>query len=738
MTFEQFLAGSHPDIPTECATAVLALVADGVAAVVVARRHRERTGGLDDVEIAAILDAKERYDALRERQRFVVEEIARQGALGAELRAAIESTFDRDALDDLYLPYKRKRRTPALVAREAGLAPLADWIWNCGHGLDTPLPGQTLELWAFTFRSEEHAIADAAQAIAGAEDLLVDRLAENGGLRARLRVLAERDAWLVVSRGERAKDGGKFAGCFELKRPIGWFRTPEGASRFLVVRRGINEGELRARLDGGPDDPELISRLRELVVAEACTVPEAPGADVLRRAATRAFDEHLWPAAEAAVQKALRVAADDVALADVVATARALLMTPPFGRRPVLGIDPSLRGGCRVAVVDADARPLEHAVVHLDGDERRERAGTLLAELATRHGVAAVAVGDGLAGKETLRFVRTALRARDVLVPVMPATEVGLGAWAASESARDELPELDAGVRAAVGIARRLQDPLAELAKGEPRALATGPYVHDLSQPRLEKALATVLAACVADVGVDVNRASDVLLARLPRVTPGLAHAIVEYRGSHGPFASRKELRAVPLMDARTFEQLEPFVRAGEDGAAVSDPRGTLDVPAFSPEVRTLATLRPGTPCAGIVTNVMPFGAFVDIGLPQDGLVHVSRLADQFVKDPHAVVRVGDRVDARVVAVDLEKQQIALSMRSEAPARREAPRRDAPARPSGRGAPPRAEVPRKEDQPRRDRPGKPRQERPAFNNPFADLAAQLRGTPTDRSKGPSS
>ena len=738
MTFTEFFAASHPHVAAEHVAAVLALVADGTAPIVVARRCRDRTGGLGDAEVTAILDAKERYDALKERQRFVVEEIARQGTLGAELRAAIESTFDREALDDLYLPYKRKRRTPAVVAREAELGPLADWIWNCGHGLDTPLPGQTLELWAFTFRSEEHGIADADQAIAGAEDMLVERLAESGALRARLRAEAERDAWLVVARGERAKEGGKFASCFDLRQPVAWFRTPEGAGRFLMVRRGINEGELRARVDGGPDDPALVARLRDVVAAEACTVPDSPGAEVLRRAAARAFDEHLWPAVEAAIQKSLRVAADDVALAEVVATARTLLMTPPFGPRAVLGIDPALRGGCKVAVVDADGRHLEHGVVHLDGEEKRERAGTLLAELATRHGVAAVAIGDGLAGKETLRVVRAALRARDVTVPVVPATEVGLGAWAGSEAARDELPELDQGVRAAVGIARRFQDPLAELAKGEPRTLATGPYVHDLSQPRLEKALAAVVATCVADVGVDVNRASDVLLARLPRVTPGLAHAIVEYRGTHGPFTRRSELRAVPLMDARTYEQIEPFVRAGDDGASGADPRGAFEPIAFSPEVRTLAALRPGAVCPGVVTNVTPFGAFVDIGLPHDGLVHVSRLADQFVKDPHAVVRVGDRVEARVVAVDTAKQQIALSMRSEAPPRREGPaRRDAPARPAARATPSR-DAPRKDQEPRRDRPGKPRPERPAFNNPFADLAAQLRGTPSDRSKGPSS
>jgi uncharacterized protein len=225
----------------------------------------------------------------------------------------------------------------------------------------------------------------------------------------------------------------------------------------------------------------------------------------------------------------------------------------------------------------------------------------------------------------------------------------------------------------------------------------------------------------VADVGVDVNVASDVLLARLPGVTPGLAHAIVEHRAAHGPFASRAELRAVPLMDARTYEQMEPFVRAVDDGRAPEgDPRGVLEPAVFNPAVRTLADLRPGLACAGVVTNVTPFGAFVDIGLPQDGLVHVSRLADEFVKDPHAVVRVGDRVEARVVAVNLDKQQIALSMKRETTARPAPPTRKPP------------------PEPRRERGPRARPERPVFNNPFADLASQLRGTPSGRSKGPSS
>lgn len=726
MTFAELLAASHPTMDLARAERVLAAVADGYSPVWIARRSGAE---VTESEVTAVLDTRERWDALRERQRFVAEEIARQGRLTPELRATIDATFDRDVLDDLYLPFKRKRRSPAAAALEAGLGPLADWIWNCGHGLDTPLPGQTLELWAFTFRSEEHGITEAAQAIAGAADVLVERLAESGALRARLREMLQREAWLVVTRGERGKDGGRFAGSFDLAKPIDWFRTPQGAARYLAVRRGVNEGELRMRLGGGPDDPDLLERLRGVVAADACSVPDAPGADVLAAAATRAFDEHLWPAAEAAVQKTLRIAADELALSDMMAELRELLATPPFGARPVLGVDPAPRGGCKVAVVGADGRHLEHTTVHLDGEDKRARAGDVLAELATRHGVEAVAVGDGITGKETLRFVRSALRARGVLVPALAVPEVALGAWASGDAARDQLPELDQNVRAAVGIGRRLQDPLAELASVESRALAGGPYVHDLSQPRLEKTLGAALASQVAAVGVDVNRASDVLLARLPGVTPGLAHAIVEHRTAHGPFASRAALRAVPLMDARAFEQLEPFVRAGDDGPR--DPRGTRETIAFSPEVRTLDELRPGTVCAGVVTNVTPFGAFVDIGLAHDGLVHVSRLSDQFVKDPHAVVRVGDRVETRVVEVNREKQQIALSMRREAPA--------AEPRPAGqrKGPAPARERDRDRD---RDRGGKPRPERqaPAFNNPFAALASDLRRTPSGRSKGPSS
>ena len=720
MTFETFLATRHPDVDPARALAALALIADGVAPLVVVRRHQAAPDGLTMGALARVLDAKERWDALRERQRFVLEEVDRQGRRTPELEAAIESTFDRETLDDLYVPFKRKRHTPGVTACEAGLGPLADWIWNCGHGLDTPLPGQTLELWAFTFRSDEHGIADAAQAIAGAEDVLVERLADMGSLRARTRALVQDEGWLTVVRGERTKDGSKFGGCFDLYKPIAWFRTPDGARRYLTIRRGLNQGELRLRTTGGPEAPDLMARMRALVEAEACANPDSPGAPVLRRAAARACEEQLWPAAELFVHKTLRALADDQALAEIEAQVRDLLTTSPFGACPVLGIDPALRGGSRIAVVDMAGNPVEHGTVHFDGEEKRAKAAGVLADLATRHDVQAVAIGDGIASKDALRLVRGALRAHGVLAPVVVVSEAGLAPWAAGEAARDELPAFDPTIRAAIGIARRLQDPLAELAKAEPRTLAGGPWVHDVSQPRLEKMLGALVASVVADVGVDVNAASDVLLARLPGITPGLAHAIVEYRAVHGPFPNRAALRAVPLMDSRAYEQLEPFVWAGDDGPPAVDPRGLLVPMIFGDDVRTLDALRVGLVCPGVVTNVTPFGAFVDIGLPHDGLVHVSRMADQFVQDPHAVIRVGDRVEVRVIEANREKQQIALSMKPDAPAR-------PAARPPG---------PRERAEPRRERPGKPREpQRPAFNNPFAALVSQRRGgTPTDRSK----
>ncbi|HXJ33216.1 MAG TPA: Tex-like N-terminal domain-containing protein [Candidatus Eisenbacteria bacterium] len=793
MTFDAFLHAAHPHIPIAAAQAVLALVAEGATLPFIARYRKERTQNLAERDVMAVADAKERYDALLLRQRFVCEEIARQGKLTPALRAEVEATFDRDALEDLYVPFKRKRRTPAVAAAEAGLGPLADWIWNCGHGLDTPLPGQTLDLWAFTFRSEEHGIADAAQAIAGAEDILVERIAEIVPLRTRVREALAREAWLHVSRGERGKEGGRFAAYFDVHEPVGAMLDPANAQRYLAIRRGVNEGELRVELGGASDDADLTARLRALVEAEACTVADAPGADVLGRAARRAFDAHVLPAAETAVQKALRAAADDIAVDEIAAGARALLMAAPFGPRVVIGIDLAPRGGSKVAVVGGNGRPIGQGVIHAGDAEKRARAGDLLAELVTAHGAQAIAIGDGLASKDVVRGVRALVRERGAGVPVLVVSEIGAGAWAASEAGHADLPDLDQATRAAVTIARRLQDPLAELVRLEPRQLAVGMHVHDVSQPRLERGLDATVAACVADVGVDVNTAPEHLLARVPGLTPGLARAIVEQRGAQGPFASRAAVRAVPLLDHRAFEQAAGFLRVhggphaldatgihperyetlerlavthGTDAAGLCgdgaklvaaaaaelepeigpytfadvvraleqagrDPRGALAPADFAPAVRTLDELTPGLTCPGIVTSVTTFGAFVDIGLAQDGLVHVSRLADQFVKDPHAVVKPGDRVEVRVVGVDRDKQQIALSMR-----------REAPAAPASRPAPSVSAPRRPQEPPRRggDRP-KPREPRPAFNNPFADLASQLRGgggKSSDPSKGRSS
>jgi uncharacterized protein len=712
MTFEEFLHGTHPHLSAAAATALLERIADGLPLPCVLR---DAPGGLGEADVHAVLDAEERFDALRERQRFVCEEIARQGRLDATLRATIEATFDRDRLDDLYLPFKRRRRTPAVAAREAGLAPLADWMWNCGHGLDAPLPGQTLALWAFTFRSEAHDVADADAAIAGAEEILVERIAETGTLRARVREAMLQGGWLRVGRGAKAKEDGRFASAVGAHEPIAaLLAEPAGADRYLLWRRGVEEEELVLAVDGAPDDPDFRTRLCGLLDAEACSVPDSPGADVLARAARRALDEHVWPAAEASAHKALRAVADERAIADIVAGVERLLCAPRLGRVPVLGVDPAHRG-CKLAVVDAEGRFLDKGVLHLEGDERRARASALVVELARRHDVRAVAVGDGPAGREVARVMRAALRAEGVLVPVATVSEAGASAYGASDLGREELPDLDPTVRSAVSIARRLQDPLAELVKMDAKHLALGPYQHDVSPTRLVRALERAVEACVARVGVDPNAAAAPLLARVPGMGPGVARALVEHRAAHGPFAAPSALLAVPLLGRSVLDRAGPFLRLPDGEApAGDDPRGPLVLPEFRADLRTFADLAPGLACPGVVTNVTTFGAFVDVGVEVDGLVHVSRLAERFVKDAHDVARVGDRVEVRVLEVHPEKRQFALSMRPE-PARAPAPPRPRPAPPAKAGKP---------------RAAPPRERRPpaaAFNNPFAGLASRLHG-----------
>src|SRR5262245_60012979 len=577
MTFESFLHASHPEVPLSGADAVLRLAADGATLPFIARYRKEQTGNLNEVAIQAVLDTKEDWDALLARQSFVVREIERQGKLTDELRAQILATFDRDVLEDLYLPYKRKRQTRAAVAREAGLEPLADWIWNCGHGLETPQPGQTLELWAFTFRNEEKGFPDTDSAIGGAEDILVERLAETRAIRQLVRETLTKSGFVVSARGAKVKQHSKFEKYFSHSEPVGGLLAPEHSHRYLAMRRGAAEGELEVRIGGPPDDPGFDARLLRAFEAEAVSVPEAPGADVLRRAAGVALTEHVLPSVATAVHKVLKSAADEVAIRVFAENVRKVLAASPFGPRAVLAVDPGVRTGCKVAVIDAAGQYVKSDVLDPKTDDGRAQAKARLAELVREHDVQAVAVGNGTAGRETELLAREALHEQGSAVPVVMVSEAGASIYSASEVARQEFPALDVTVRGAISIGRRLQDPLAELVKIDPKHIGVGQYQHDVPPHLMKKSLDQVVDSCVNQVGVDLNTASEHLLQHVAGIGPALAAALVAHRTANGLFKARAELLQVSRFTRRTFEQAAGFLR-------IRDGENPLDNTGIHPE----------------------------------------------------------------------------------------------------------------------------------------------------------
>jgi protein Tex len=814
LQFEPWFAARHPEIRLPGARAVLELAEGGATVPFIARYRKERTGNLDEVAIRATLRAKEQWDRLENRKTIVLESIERQKKLTPELRERILAAFDLDTIEDLYLPYKQKRKSKAVLAREAGLEPLADWIWDCGHGTETPQPGQTLELWAFTFRNAEKGFPDAASAIAGARDILEERIAETAELRARVRAAVMDKGWLRSVKAAKAKPHSKYETYFAFQERLSSLREPQNSHRYLALRRGAAEDELRLLLGGPPDDDKFEDRLLEEFERAALTVHESPGADVLKAAARTALKEHVWPSIENEAHRLLKEAADEAAIRVFAENVRRLLLDAPFGPRAVLGVDPGVRTGSKLAAVDAKGGLVKSDVLHLQTDEQKAQAKTALVALAREAGVAAVAVGNGTGSRETEVFARQALLAEGLSVPVVLVSEAGASVYSASETAREELPDLDVTVRGAVTIARRLQDPLAELVKTEPRSLGVGQYQHDVSPHALETSLADVVDSCVNSVGVNLNTASRHLLTHVSGIGPALAEAIVSHRQEKGLFTSRQELLDVPRFGAKAFEQAAGFLRVPGSGNPLDntgvhperyealtglaeklgrkveellgpgvalvreaatlkdelgewtyddvlrelekpgrDPRASFTPFAFREDVRALEDLKPGMTCPGVVTNVTNFGAFVDVGVHHDGLVHISQLGDHFVKDPRTAVKAGDRVEVRVLKVDLDKRQISLTMRKAQPERRKPrpkearppraasaarpeaarPNRPPPPPPKGKGPRPAPPGPPREAKPARDaKPGPkppapkpappPPRPKPAFNNPFAVLA----------------
>ena len=732
MNFETWLRAKHPEIPTRSAAAVLALASAGGTVPFIARYRKEATGGLDEVGVENVLLSQKSWDEIVKRQAFILEEIEAQRRITPELKGRLEATFDLPTLEDIYLPFKKKRKTKTVLAREAGLEPLADWLWDVGHGVVSAVDvaGDTPEGRAAAFLNADAGFGDAAAALKGAGEILIEKLSETEELRQFVRREAFEKGAIVSVKGAKAKPASKFELYFDSREPVASLAKPESSHRYLAMRRGFLEGELSLSLGDAPKHPGFEERLLARFEAAAGSTAESVAQPFLKKAARLALKAHVLLSIDAEVHAALKEVADAAAIHVFAENVRKLLLAAPFGSKAVLGIDPGIRTGCKVAVVDGSGKYVASTVLHLQGKEQRQRAARTLVETVKAASIRCVAVGNGTGGREAEAFAREALATAGVDVPVVLISESGASVYSASETAREEFPDLDLTVRGAISIARRLQDPLAELVKIDPKSIGVGQYQHDVSPHALKTRLDQVVDSAVNQTGVNLNTASSHLLAHVSGIGPALGQAIVSARETNGIFRSRQELLKVPRFSKKTFEQAAGFLRiSGGDhpldstgvhperyevletfaegigkkvsdllGGGVSllkssialkeslgaftfedvikelekpgrDPRETFVPFSFREGIRELKDLEVGMICPGIVTNVTNFGAFVDIGVHQDVLAHISQLSDRFVKDPREVVNPGDRVQVKVLGVNLEKSQISLTMKLREPVR---------------------------------------------------------------------
>jgi uncharacterized protein len=695
----------------------------GATVPFIARYRKEQTGELDEVQVRTIEERLAYFGELEERRLTVLKTIDEQGKLTPELKSRIETTRQKTELEDLYLPYKPKRRTKATIARERGLEPLADLI------AAQQLAGGTPEAAAAPFVDAAKEVPDAAAALEGAGHILAERLAEDADARAVVRQLTWEQG-LFASRVAPDKAGtvSKFEMYYDYREPL----KAIPSHRMLAMRRGEKEEVLRLLVEA--PEAEILLRLKgRLLRGESIFRP------LLERVAEDAYKRLISPSIEVELRLEAKQRADEAAIAVFAENLRHLLLAPPAGGKRVLGVDPGLRTGSKLAAVDGTGRFLEHVTIYPHtGEARVAQAKKELLRLVQSHGIEMVAVGNGTAGREMELFVRDTLREAGIALPVVMVSEAGASVYSASEIAREEFPELDLTVRGAISIARRLQDPLAELVKVDPKSIGVGQYQHDVSQPALKKALDAVVESCVNYVGVDLNTASWALLAYVSGIGESLAQAIVRHRDANGPFPSRQALLKVTRFGAKAFEQAAGFlrIRGGThplDNTAVHpesyalvermaadlavplaqlvadpalatrielkryvsatvglptlrdileelkkpgrDPRAAFAAVAFRDDVRELADLQEGMILPGTITNVTAFGAFVDIGVHQDGLVHISHLANRFVKDPAEVVKVGEPVRVKVLSVDVPRKRIALSIKEADPNAGAAPAR---------------------------------------------------------------
>ena len=696
---------------------VVRLMDEGNTIPFIARYRKELHGAMDDTSLRTLEERLKYLRGLEERRESVKKSIADQGKLTEELSAALDGAETLAQLEDLYRPYKQKRRTRATIAREKGLAPLAELLF--AQRADCPPPLEA----AAAYVDAEKGVETAEDALSGASDIIAEQLSDDAALRGKLRTLLEKNA--VLHSTAATEEDTVYRLYYEFTQAISKLQ----GHQVLAINRGEREEKLKVSV-------ELDRELALRTVRRHAVIPGSAAMEFVKAAAEDAYDRLIFPSLEREVRAALTEAAGEGAIGQFALNLKPLLMQPPVKGKVTMGLDPGYRMGCKVAVVDGTGKVLDTAVVYPTyGERQKKEAIAALTKLIRRHGVEHIAIGNGTASRETEQMAVELIRQVNETgthVSYMIVSEAGASVYSASPLAAEEFPDYDVNLRSAVSIARRLQDPLAELVKIDPKAIGVGQYQHDCPQKRLDEALAGVVEDCVNAVGVDVNTASPSLLQHVAGLTATTAKNVVAYREENGPFATRRQLLKVPKLGPKAFEQCAGFLRLpgsknvldntavhpesyaaaeqllaltghtlsdvqagnlsdlparlkayGEEKAAAAcgvgvptlrdvaaelmkpgrDVRDELPKPILRTDVLEIKDLKPGMELTGTVRNVIDFGVFVDIGVHQDGLVHISQVADKFIRHPSEVVSVGDVVKVVVLDVDEKKKRISLSMR---------------------------------------------------------------------------
>ena len=697
------------NLPLRGLVAVIELLDEGGTVPFIARYRKEQTGNLDEVQIRDIEEKLAYFREIEERRETILASIAEQGKLTDELKARIEATLDKSELEDLYLPYKPKRRTKATIAREKGLEPLAQYLWaqqNTGVALDT---------FAAGFVNTELGVANVDEALEGARHIVAEWISEDADLRKALRALVF-DEGIVVSKKamDAVDEQDKFKMYYEYKEPVKTIPS----HRMLAIRRGEGENVLYFLIEVETERAIAIMQKHVLKLA-------GDWSKQLEIAIDDAWKRLLNASIQGEIRLELKRRSDTDAIQVFRDNLYNLLLAPPAGPISVLGIDPGLRTGCKVAVVDETGKLLAHDVFYLHTSKHgNAESAPKLEALLRKHNVRAIAIGNGTAGRETDAFVREFLHEKGISeIFSVTVSEAGASVYSASAVARQEFPDLDLTVRGAISIARRLQDPLSELVKVDPKSIGVGQYQHDVDQKQLQNSLETTIESCVNKVGVDLNTSSWTLLRFVAGITERTALNIVKFRDEKGSFRSRAQVLEVAGVGPKTYEQAAGFlrIRNGDnpldmtavhpesypvvEQIAISlkttvreiiqkpellekvdrsqlsagaytvndilaelrkpgrDPRDKFVAPSFREEVREISDVEPGMILEGVVTNVTKFGAFVDIGVHQDGLVHISELSNKFIKEPSEAVKTGQIVKVKVLTVDAKAKRIALSIK---------------------------------------------------------------------------